>query len=434
MVVTHGYSHKVLWLLIVLLEQPAFHLGSGCGVEKTAWRWVHSEYMSNHVSVFNDFFHYVVSVESFCRLDLVKEKIRESFWFVVVPPNVCRNFPKHINVNIQIFKVFLNFVNDPIDFARVQVVVPDHDQNEVFQNPNFVLILGVAQRIQEFFFVIETTFQWFETPFKTNFVLNLVNWNRNLVVKFLFYSFQHLHSFFEASQIWELFLIDLNFEDGIVEEVKPEELIFGNFFISEEKNVFNSFPVDVVSFDGSNFFSELGDKIFGRVCEIKIVLNNSFFCPSVENLDLFDLAHADLSLDDGLVKVLSLDLERFDNIWNWRLLINGQHRTQRNRLVVFFLDWILDFFSVIVIKSHILFIVFVDIFSFLPDHIYECRLRSRTTQDERTYLCELFHSVSGLHGRTRVEKWLYLCFLPVNHVPFFAFFFLFQLQFYRFAH
>ena len=425
MVVTHGYSHKVLWLLIVLLEQSAFHLGSGCSVEKTAWRWVHSEYMSNHVSVFNDFFHYIVSAESFCRLDLVKEKIRESFCFVVVPPNVCRNFPKHINVNIQIFEVFLNFVNDPIDFARVQVIVPDHDQNKVFQNPNFILILGVAQRIQEFFFVIETTFQWFETPFKTDFVLNLVNWNCNLIVKFLFECFQHFNSFFEPSQIWELFLIDLNFEDGIVEEVKPEELIFGNFFISEEKNVLNPFPVDVVFFDGRNFFSELGDKIFGRVCEIKIVLNNSFFCPSVENLDLFDLAHADLSLDDGLVKVLSLDLERFDNIWNWRLLIDGQHRTQRNRLVVFFLDWILDFFSVIVIKSHILFIVFVDIFSFLPDHIYECRLRSRTTQDERTYLCELFHSVSGLHGRTRVEKWLYLCFLPVNDVPFFALFFLF---------
>ncbi len=184
--------------MIVLLEQSAFHLRCGGSVEEATGSGVHSENMSDHVGIFDDLFHQVCSVESFGGFDFIKEEFGKSFGFIVVPPDVGCNFPKHVNVNIQVFDVFLNLIDDFIDFARVKVIVADHDQDEIFKDPNFVLFFEVAQRVEEFFFVVETTFQGFETPFKTDFVLNIVNRDCNLVVKFLFESFERLNCFFEV--------------------------------------------------------------------------------------------------------------------------------------------------------------------------------------------------------------------------------------------
>lgn len=97
--------------------------------------------MGNHFCVFDNFAHHVFAVESFGGLDLVKQKVPETFFLVVVSPDVCSNFPKNINIDRQIGMTLLYFLDDGIDFCRVKVVIPDHDQDEELKYPYLVLVL-----------------------------------------------------------------------------------------------------------------------------------------------------------------------------------------------------------------------------------------------------------------------------------------------------
>lgn len=171
------------------------------------------------------------SVQCFGWFYLFKQIIHKSFLLVVVPPNICGYLPKYVNVYIQVFETFFNFVDNLVGFTWIKVIIANHNQNEVFENPNFVFFLDACQRVEEFLFIIESTFKRSDTPLENNFFWYFVNGNGDFIVKLLPQNLKHLKSSVKAT-ICKFSYVKLDFENRIVEQVKSQKLVFVNLFVS----------------------------------------------------------------------------------------------------------------------------------------------------------------------------------------------------------
>lgn len=83
--------------------------------------------MCDEFGVFDDLFHHVGSVESLGRFDLIKQKFDKSFLFVVITPNVCGDFPKNVDINIEILVVLLELLDDTDDLTWEQMIITYHN-------------------------------------------------------------------------------------------------------------------------------------------------------------------------------------------------------------------------------------------------------------------------------------------------------------------
>jgi hypothetical protein len=139
--------------------------------------------------------------------------------------------------------ILLDFLYDSLDLIGIQMVEPHHNQNEVLNDPHFIGVGHLLQRLQELLLIAELILERAYLPLELHRLgaRQVDHLDGDFVIEF---ADQVLKGIVRGVVLVAgVRLIDRNLQDRVVKQEKSQEVILRNRVVPQKEDILNPLPI-----------------------------------------------------------------------------------------------------------------------------------------------------------------------------------------------